>query len=164
MKARNSLRLPGNSSLPIRLKADGKQSVHEYLGAVKEKIRKAIENQGYPLEEMLADKRKEGYEQDSLFNVMFAIAEDNGGEIEIDGLKLSGRSAENSVAKFDLTGYVFENQEQAEITWEYKTGKYSEETIERIAGSYGQVLRQLLENTDKKLSEITLLKEEEYNT
>ena len=61
-------------------------------------------------------------------------------EFELEGLRLSPYPSEYGMAKFDLSLDVTEDNGGLECGFEYATALYKEETVERLANHYEQLL------------------------
>lgn len=148
-------------SLPIRIRPASEKTVRQYIETITQTVVNGISNQEYPLEEILKWKRREQNGLENLFDVMFALAEGYEEQIKVDEIQLSGYEGKNRTAKFQLTGYVLESEYNAEITYEYMTGLFADETIQRLAGHYERVLEQITQYPEKKIKEIELAGKEE---
>lgn len=67
------------------------------------------------------------------------------------------------VAKFDLTLYVSEDKGILSTTFEYATDVFREETIFRLQDYYYNLLEEILENPNKKITQLRIEKEKEIS-
>ncbi|MCY8606859.1 AMP-binding protein, partial [Bacillus sonorensis] len=65
------------------------------------------------------------------------------------------------IAKFDLMLQAKEQRGGLRFTWEYSTGLFERETVERMTGHWFCLLKQITDDPDIRLGEIDLLTETE---
>jgi len=155
------------NTLPLRNAPRSSMSFRELLTELKENSLRAFENQDYDLArlvEKLGVKQNTG--RNPLFDVMFTLQNLDNERIEIGEATLTARLGEHNTSKFDLSLFVFADENDGEISgmFEYKTTLYKKGTIERLAYHYKNILRQAAENIDIKLADIDIVTEEEKNT
>jgi amino acid adenylation domain-containing protein len=101
-----------------------------------------------------------------LFQVMMALQNTRGGQIEISGLKVKGAEEEqverrDVTAKFDLTLNLLEVNEGLAGSLEYSRDLYEAATIRRMARHYQQVVEAIVRDADQRIREIELMTEAE---
>ncbi|MGF9825596.1 tyrocidine non-ribosomal peptide synthetase TycC, partial [Brevibacillus agri] len=96
-----------------------------------------------------------------LFDTMFILQNLDQKAYELDGLKLEAYPAEAGNAKFDLTLEAHEDEAGIHFALVYSTKLFRRESIERMAGHFLQVLREVVADQTVALQEISLLDEEE---
>ncbi len=153
------------NTLALRNKPEGDKKYLEFLKAVKENSINAYENQSYQLEALIEklDVRRDT-SRNPLFDVMFNMVDIvNDDDIHLDGLILKQYNDENKISKLDLTLNVIESSKILKFSLEYCTKLFNKETIERLSKHYINVLGEILNNNEIKISEIELLSEKERN-
>ncbi|QOS98553.1 amino acid adenylation domain-containing protein [Brevibacterium sp. JNUCC-42] len=150
------------NTLPIRNFPEGTKTFEEFLHEVKTNTLLALENQSYQLDtliERLGVKRD--ISRNPLFDTVFSFRNMDKLVLKIDGTDYCVRDLDTHASKFDMTFYITDVQDS--ITWhiEYNTNLFKEETINRLAQHYVNVLMEIVKNPDQKLADIQLLTEEE---
>ncbi|HWR62116.1 MAG TPA: amino acid adenylation domain-containing protein, partial [Clostridia bacterium] len=152
------------NTLAIRSYPEGRKKFREFLEEVKVKCLKAYENQDYQFEELVEklDIRRD-MSRNPLFDVMLVLQNTEMAAVALEGLSFTSYESRNMVSKFDLTINAVEGKARLGIGIEYCTKLFSRETIERLKAHLANILEDITVNTEKRLSELTLLsKEEEY--
>lgn len=146
------------NTLAIRSYLKEEKSFMEYVETLNETILEAYEHQDYPLEELLNDLQLERFEnQHPLFNTMFDMKVSNH-EIHIQGLQIEKYPMKRGTAKFDLSLEVEDVGESLILHFEYNTHLFRNESIERIADDFLNILEKVVENPYVLLAEIQLKK------
>ena len=159
--------------VPMRSSVEENPTISEYLAANSERVNGALENQQYPLARMvdrLNVARDPG--RSPLFQVSFTMEkvpgiDDEGiavfligqgghtfnvGDLSMETIDLTTRQAQ-----FEITLTLEEAGGQLFGCWQYNRDLFDEETIKELCGLYEQVLREMTENPDQKVSELNLL-------
>ncbi|MCP4147028.1 MAG: amino acid adenylation domain-containing protein, partial [bacterium] len=157
--------------LPMRNDAAAGNSFGTYLAQLKERTLKAFENQEYPFEDLveaLSARRDTG--RNPLFDVVFNLL--NQGEYRE---KETGREIETGphrqqegiyrhkkgTAKFDMTLTAVQQGDTTICSFEYAVSLFKPATIERFIRYFKQIFAALSGGIERKLSEISILTEEE---
>ncbi len=151
------------NSLALRCQPSGEKSFRQFLAEVRETCLGAFENQDLQFEE-LVDKL--GQDRDAsrnpLFDVLFVVQ--NFQETRIgtrDMLFQSHDLYENKISKFDVSLYAFEAQGAIHFYLEYATFLFKTATIEKMAGRFTDILKQVTANPDILVEDIAIISEEE---
>jgi len=80
---------------------------------------------------------------------------------ELPGLTLSVLPLPGTVAKFDLSLFVVEREEQLSCTLEYNTDLFEPSTIERLLTSFDTLLDEIVKNPDVAIQRIAMPTEQE---
>ena len=151
-------------TLPIRSIIPEEVRAIEYLNILKQKVIEAVNNQDYPFDELVSSLK---VERDSgrnpLFDVMFALWEGTDDAFTLEQTELMKIHENIQTEKFDLTAYVFENEEKSEIIFNYATSLFKKETIERLSTHYINILSAIVSNPRIELSKINLLSSAEHS-
>ncbi|WP_258042492.1 non-ribosomal peptide synthetase [Paenibacillus sp. UNC499MF] len=149
------------NTLAIRQSPAGSKTFLSFLNEVKEGTLGAFDHEEYPLESLL---EKLGLRRDvsrnPLFDTVFTLQNKASRSMEMDGLLLEPYEAQSKVSKFDLS-LLAEEGEELTFTFEYATKLYAKQTVERLAGHYLQILREIAGDKDLQLSQIGMLSAEE---
>ena len=150
------------NTLAMRNYPLGNMIYEDFLKAVKENSLAAYENQDYQFEE-LVDKLNisRDISRNPLFDVMFTMQNFESYEIELKDLIFKGCEQETGIAKFDLTLFASELEENIIFNLQYSTKLYKRETIERMIAHFVNILKAVTADTKIKLNEIEMLTEEE---
>ncbi|QAV18752.1 non-ribosomal peptide synthetase [Paenibacillus chitinolyticus] len=149
------------NTLAIRQAPAGSKTFLSFLNEIKEGTLGAFDHEEYPLESLL---EKLGLRRDvsrnPLFDTVFSLQTKGSQSMEMEGLLLEPYEAQSGVSKFDLS-LLAEEDEELTFTFEYATKLYAKQTVERLAGHYIQILREIAENRSLMLSQIGMLSAEE---
>lgn len=98
-----------------------------------------------------------------LFDVMFALWEQNSSEIYFGESAGIQTVFEDQQAKYDLTFYVNVKDNDAFVSAEYTLDLFKKDTIERMLMHYENILQQILQRPDMLLDNVSLMSEKEYD-
>jgi iturin family lipopeptide synthetase B len=151
------------NTLPIRTNPKGGKTVKTLLGETKERILEAYENQEYQYEDIVEQVGvKRDTSRNPLFDTMFSYRDEDqsaDGITAITGLKQTPHQIPRETAKFDLTLTVLENKDHLQMSMEYSTRLFREETIQ----GYFEYIKAIMEavdlNKEQRISEINILSE-----
>jgi len=150
------------NTLAMRSYPTSNKSYVEFLTEVKELALQAYENQDYQFEE-LVDKLNlsRNLSRNPLFDVMFTLQNMNSIDFELEGLKLSSYTTDQSLTKFDLSITAMETNDKLMFSVGYSTSLFKSETAERLCGHLRKLLAVVTENIEILLGEIDILTEDE---
>ena len=148
------------NTLAIRTNPRSDKTFLQYVEEVKSKALEAYSHQDYPFEylvDQLKVKRDPG--RNPLFDVMFSmeypdIPQSSTGEISFEPYETP-----YPLAKFDLSLYAQETDEQLRFTFQYSTGLFTQETMERMAAHYQLILQSITAQPEKSLANIEMVTE-----
>ncbi|RAP29427.1 Bacitracin synthetase 3 (BA3) [Brevibacillus laterosporus] len=150
------------NTLALRNYPVGTKSFKEFVEDVKQNTLQAYENQDYPFEVLVEklDIHRE-LSRNPLFDTIFILQNTDKKIFEIENLTFSPYITEVKQAKFDLT--LEATEENAEIVFclEYCSKLFKQETIEKMATHFLQIVRAVTKNPEIALSEINMLTAEE---
>jgi tyrocidine synthetase III len=144
----------------IRNKPRRDLSFREFLSQLRLNALNAFENQECQFWDVLG-KLFANTTLKSLFNTVFIVQNMDLGDIEIPGLVFKERLWEFKISKFDLTLGAVEHEDGLEFEFEYSTRLFKKSTADRIANHYIFILKQIIENQDKKLADFKIVTPEE---
>ena len=150
------------NTLAMRGKPEKDKTFRKFLEEIKETCLKAYENQEYPFEELVeAAEVQRDMSRNPLFDVMLVMQNNETASLKLGESKIEEKGVEGEIAKFDLTFNVVENEGRFEITLQYCTDLYKEETAKRLLEHFEEVLRRAATDTEQKLGEIEMMTAEE---
>ena len=150
------------NTLAMRGNPEKNKTFSEFLEEIKTTCLKAYENQEYPFEELVeAVEVQRDISRNPLFDVMLVMQNNETARLKLGESKIEETGVESRIAKFDLTFNIIENEGRFEVTLQYCTDLYKEETAKRLIEHLEEVLRSVAANTEQKLGEIEMVTVEE---
>jgi amino acid adenylation domain-containing protein len=149
--------------LAIRNRPEPGKTYQEFLKEVKESGLKAFENQDLQFEK-LVDKleTRRDASRNPLFDVALVNQNFEQPKKEIKGTTFTPyEDFSNKTAKFDLTLFAYEINDEVRIHLEYYTGIFKRDTIKRLAGHFKNIIKQVSGYPGIRLSDIDILTDEE---
>ncbi|MEC0494840.1 non-ribosomal peptide synthetase [Bacillus glycinifermentans] len=132
-----------------------------FLKEIRETVLEAFEHQEVQFEGIV---EKLGIPRDvnrnPVFDTMFALQHKEEEPVQ-DSLTFRSYEVKHMAAKFDILLQAEEQSDGLRFIWEYRTALFERETVERWAGHWLRLLKQVTENPDVRLGEIDLLTETE---
>ncbi len=148
------------NTLAIKNYPEFGKTFNSFLKEVKDKTLKVFENQDYQFE-MLVDnlKLERDLGRNPLFDTVFVLqnTETAGREIKLPGITFNDYLFEHLIAKFDLTLLAVEKEGQINCTFNYCTKLFKESTVQRMAGHYKNIIRNIISSPSRVLGSIDLL-------
>ncbi|MBU3093333.1 amino acid adenylation domain-containing protein [Clostridium sp. CF011] len=150
------------NTLAMRNYPKADKTFKDFLQDVKKNALNAYENQDYQFDELVKklDIRKD-LSRNALFDAMFVLQNTDVYGIDIDSLKFKPYSFEYKMSKFDITLSAIEAKGEISFNIEYCTKLFKRETIERVIQHFINILKEVSENPEIKISEIEMISEEE---
>jgi len=151
------------NTLALRARFAGDPTFREFLASVRRGALEAYEHQDLPFEKLVEElnpHRTLSYTP--IFQVMFVLQNASDASLSLDGLSVARRMrAGGETAKFDLTLSISESAEGLRVSLQYNTDLFDEATITRLLGHYERLLAAIVEDPNRRLSELPLLPERE---
>ncbi|WP_066496038.1 non-ribosomal peptide synthetase [Abyssisolibacter fermentans] len=152
------------NTLAMRNHPQGHKTFREFLNEVKINALNAYENQDYQFEELVESLNIErDISRNPLFDVMFVMQNMEMAEVELENLTIKPYEVENNIAKFDMTLTTIEEKSDIYLNIAYCTEIFKKETINRLLKHYENILIEISQNLDVKLTDIEILTEQEKN-
>jgi acyl carrier protein len=150
------------NTLALRSYPVGEKTFLEFLHEVRQWTLAAFENQDYQFEDLVERlQQHRDSNRNPLFDVMFTFQNLSVIGMEIPGLTLNPYPYENQVSKFDLSLDVMDKEGRLAFTLHYSQTLFKKSTIERITGSFKNMVFCVLADPGKKLGSIDILTEAE---
>ncbi len=150
------------NTLAMRNYPERQKTFKEFLAEVKVSSLLAFENQDYQFEELVEKLNiTRDLSRNPLFDVMFTMQNMDAGEMQIEGLKFKSYEFSNNIAKFDMTISAIELNKTIGIDVSYCTKLFSKQTIQSMSKHLINILDNIANNTNLRISEVEMLSEEE---
>ncbi|WP_439644313.1 condensation domain-containing protein, partial [Acetivibrio straminisolvens] len=150
------------NTLPLRNFPEGSKTFLGFLDEVRKDTLRAYQNQDYQFEQLVEKLGvKRDMSRNPLFDTMFVLQNMEIPEIEIDKARFTRLDVRNKAAKFDITLEAEEEKDGIRFSLEYNTRLFKRETMERLAGHFSKILKEISENPNKEISKIEMLTREE---
>ncbi len=150
------------NTLALRNKPKGSKTFIEFLAEIKENALQSYENQDYQFE-ILVDKLnlQRDTSRNPLFDTVFVLENMRVSEVKFSDMKFKPYEYDFKIAKFDLRLAINEIKQGCVCDLEYNTNLFKRETVERMANHYVNLLMEIVQNSERKLSDINMLSLEE---
>lgn len=155
------------NTLALRTRFKGEDNFNQLLDRVKEVTLGGYEHQIYPFDELINDlDPQQGMSRSAMFDVMIVLQNTQAsGEIQqqqLIDLSVNEYSiGEYTVSKFELTFNFTEKAEGLQIVLEYNKDIFNEETINRLASHFVQLLEAVIAQPTKAIQHLYYLSKEE---
>jgi len=149
-------------TLALRNYPQSHKSFEEFLNEVSGYILTVYENQTYPFGELM--KKVEGkidLSRNPLFDAMLMVQNVDMILPQVEGLKLTHHKIETEISKVDFTLEAVERTDGIDFNLEYCTTLFRLETMERLVAHFSHLIREVVANPAKKLSNIETMGEAE---
>ncbi|MCB1055191.1 MAG: amino acid adenylation domain-containing protein, partial [Acidobacteria bacterium] len=146
------------NTLVLRTQLEAETSFAELLVQVRDHALEAQRHQELPFERLVEELQPDrSLNHTPLFQVMFGLHNARGGELDVEGLRLSPVDGDESVAKFDLHLAMEESDETFEGTLEYAAELFDPTTARRLTRHLVQLVASAVESPDGRVSDLALL-------
>ncbi|WP_188433819.1 non-ribosomal peptide synthetase, partial [Kroppenstedtia guangzhouensis] len=150
------------NTLVLRTDFSGNPTFQDLLKQVRDVALQAYENQDVPFERLVEELQPErDLSYSPLFQVMFVMQNTPVEEVDAPELKIRRTEFDSETAKFDLTMFVTDKEEELLVSLEYNTDLFDTATIERMASHFCCLLRGIVANPQRRVGELPLLTQEE---
>ncbi|MFD2168557.1 non-ribosomal peptide synthase/polyketide synthase [Tumebacillus lipolyticus] len=151
------------NTLVLRTQMQEQMTFHDLLQQVRNTTLEAYAHQDLPFEKLIEEINPDrDTSRTPLIQVMFSLdAADQQGSQSI--LPMRAIQVDNDTSKFDLSLAMSQEEDGLSATFNYNTDLFDEATIVRMTEHFHVLLRQLVEATDRQLSELSLLTEQEQH-
>lgn len=146
------------NTLALRNEIKDNMTYHEYFADRKEYLLEVFDHQDYPFEELVNDlKLPYDSSRNPLFDTMFSYTELDEDKITMKDMTLEPIYLKYQTSKFDFGIDIIEETDSYQIVFNYATGLYKEETMERFAQYFVNILKQVIKDNNIEIDDITLL-------
>jgi len=150
------------NTLPITTRIKKNEKFTDLLCEVKNKVVNCIENQNYPLDELIEDLKLSGNTgYNPLFDVVFVYQNYEHTEMKLPGLEVIPYPFSGNTSKFDLTFTVKETSGGLLLQIEYSKDLYTPQSIGCFANIFKKLLSSVIEKPESSIFELEILPEED---
>ncbi|KAB1153660.1 AMP-binding protein, partial [Tenacibaculum aiptasiae] len=143
-------------AFPINVEAN--VSFNEYIKSLHQKVLSYLDNDEYPYEELINDLRIDrDPSRNPLFDCVFVLQNNKQESFKISTGEIQEYLFESTTAKFDLTLGAKEENNGLSFELEYATDLFKESTIERFVNYYKRLLKNIIQNPNTQLAELSLV-------
>ncbi|MDD2627297.1 MAG: amino acid adenylation domain-containing protein [Clostridia bacterium] len=132
--------------------------IKEYLKNTKKDIINIIENDCYPIEELIP---KMDIKSETVINIMYAYQNLGYPKLNFGNTAVRINEIDTHTSKFDLTLQVIPTNNSFDISAEYCTDLYKEETIKALVKHIENVINSMIESKYNLLKDIEMLDKKE---
>ncbi|HEX9429869.1 MAG TPA: condensation domain-containing protein, partial [Candidatus Bathyarchaeia archaeon] len=151
------------NQLALRVEVRHRESFEELLKRVREVCLGAYAHQDVPFEKLVEELQPErDLSRSPLFQVKLILQNAPREGLKLGGTRLSEvGGGEIEMAKVDLTAAITDTGRDLAVVVSYSRDLFEEETIERLARHYTNLLSGIAEDSERPISELSLLSDEE---
>ena len=152
------------NSLALRTDLSGNPTFRELVHRVRDVAVQAFSHQDLPFERLVDELQPErDLSRNPLFQLNFALQNTPREKIELSGLTFEVMDIDNATSRFDLSLDLSEKAEGLEGFIEYSTDLFDAATIKNLVWHFQTLLQTIANGPDQRLSELSLVGEEELN-
>ncbi|MCR8984752.1 amino acid adenylation domain-containing protein [Brevibacillus laterosporus] len=152
------------NTLAIKNEPAGNKTFYDFLNEVKESVLQAYENQDYPFESLIDQLQiNRDLSRNPLFDTMLVMQSIDDQRLQKGTYGVTPYDFDFQVAKFDITMFVSEWNQDLSVTMEYCTELFKRESVERMYKHFLTILREAAEKPHQKLCEMEMLAGEELD-
>ncbi|MDP4191497.1 MAG: condensation domain-containing protein, partial [Bacteroidota bacterium] len=151
------------NTLVIRVKDIENLTFRELLGKLRDYMTEAFDNQDIPFDkvvEALMPKRE--INTTPLFQVMFDMQSSYTQSLKFPALQTDIVDFNTQNSKFDLLLMIEDQSDRLKCTFEYNTDLFKESTIRQMISHFQNLIKQVVQSPEKRISDIEILSNEEY--
>ena len=150
------------NTVVIRTDLSGDPSFRQLLSRVKEKTLGVYAHQDVPFDKLVEELYPErDLSRNPLFQVMFTMPNNPDQRMGVSGLKLIPVDVYSETAGFDLSLEAAEVEDKILLSFEYDISLFDRTTITRLLAHQLNLLRGIVADPERRLSELPLLTEAE---
>lgn len=149
--------------LVLRVDLSNNPGFRELLIRVRKKCLEAYAHQELPFEQLVEALKPARYlDRTPFFQVVFSFDHTIHSSLALPNLEVVPVEIHNGMEKFDLTWAIEETAEGLEVVVGYDTALFEVSLMQRMLRHFQQILAAVIRSPDIRLSELSLLTEEEY--
>ncbi|HLP59767.1 MAG TPA: condensation domain-containing protein [Candidatus Deferrimicrobium sp.] len=149
-------------TLALRNNPSGDKTFESFLSEVRSRTLAGYDNEAYPFKELIKKIGDAGeMSRNPLFDVMLIVQNVEIPTLELEGLTFTPIPYYSKESKLDMTLEAVEIEGELKFHIEYSTALFKSDTIERLAGHYVNILKEVVLNPGIRIAEIEILGLEE---
>ncbi|HGY55116.1 MAG TPA: amino acid adenylation domain-containing protein [Caldithrix abyssi] len=153
------------NTLVLRANLSGNPTFVDLLRRNKKITLEAFDHQQIPFEKLVDELQPErDMSHTPLFQVMFSLQQSNLQTVKLDEIEIQPFNMETETAKFDLSLEIIEYKDRLTAIFEYKTGLFKAETIERLIRHFQILLQSIVRQPRAAVSDLPILSPDEKHT
>ncbi len=150
------------NTIVFRTDLSKEQTFKELMSQVKNYAINAYSNQDLPFEKLVEELNpNRDLSHSPIFQVMFAFQNTPMSSFHLTGLQTHPYEVTNKTAKFDLTLFIEDDVDGIWAKFEYNSDLFKRETIKRLLANYLCILESIINQPEKKISELQILPKDE---
>ena len=150
------------NTLVMRADFSGDLRFRGLLAQVKETALGAFAHQEFPFDKLVEELQPQrDLSHMPIIQAMFALQNTPDESIELAGLVLTPVNIESGTTQFDLSLNVWDRGPELKGYLAYRSDLFDASTIQRMLGHFKTLLESIAKNPDARISELSLLTEEE---
>ncbi|MEP6583183.1 MAG: amino acid adenylation domain-containing protein, partial [Ginsengibacter sp.] len=150
------------NTLALRSTVNGSISFTDFLQNIKNTTIEAYEHQDVPFEKLVAGLKERDLSRSPLFQVMLVLQNTpDVPKLKLGQLQISDEAIPLNTSKFELTFLIKETDTGLQGSVEYNTDLYKEETVQRMALHFVQLLKSITKSPSKQISQLKMLSSSE---
>ncbi|HEY0174439.1 MAG TPA: amino acid adenylation domain-containing protein, partial [Pyrinomonadaceae bacterium] len=150
------------NTLALRMQIEDELPFRTLVRNVRETCLGAYAHQDVPFEKLVEELQPErDLSRPPLFQVAFALQNSPGEQPHLPGLSLKPFRADTHTAKFELLLNLFRKGEGVAGGFEYNADLFDAETIERLVKHFQTLLRNLADEPEREVADVSMLTAEE---
>ena len=150
------------NTLALRNKIDFSNSFKDFILTVKENLLDAFKYQTYPFDELVKNLNlPRDTSRNPLFDTMFTYQNNGYKAKEINGINAKYYIPDTNISKFDLSIEAMIENDIINLSFEYATDLFNSDFIKQLSNHYLNILQEVSNNLDIKISDIQMLSNEE---
>ncbi len=148
------------NTLPFRSKPQGEKTFRMFLGEIRDNLLDVFDNQDFQFEEIVKKVApKRDMSRNPIFNIGMVFQSMGFPELRAGDITIKPLMHLTKIARFDQLLEIVEKGNYIETRWEYRTSLFKQETIERMATHFRNILDVVAANPDIKLRDIEIISE-----
>ena len=150
------------NTLVLRTELSGNPSFRELLSRVRETAVGAYAHQDLPFEMLVEELQPaRNLSHSPLFQIMFVLQNAPAANFRLADLAVAPLPTVSRVAKFDLTLFVIESEEELKVSINYNSDLFEAATMARLGDHYGTLLQSIVEDPAQPIASLGLMTEAE---
>lgn len=146
------------NTVVLRVDVSADPTFTEVLQRVRTATLQALSHQRIPFEQVVGDVVADRFlSHNPLFQVMFALQNAKGWDLELDGLVGQPVHPETATVRLDLECSIWRRRDGLDVRLTYNTDIFAAEVVQRIAGHYRTILSAIVEEPDASVGTIRYL-------